>query len=335
MVEVLSEIKPYDGAQRVFQSYPWIAAAWQHLLSKELGNVLWITRWFQEKSSASVLFLGFIDRRGCLRLINDTHSDMGGCVVTSGANVHYAFKEIAAAIQNDPRIKSVWLQKIPGDESVINALGVFLKGSVIYRDNAYSLVESGQCEDFIVAQSQLKSKDKADLKAIRRKVDKDCKLDILEGGKDEYPSDIVKSLVEQMKRENRSDAFFPSGMLEFTKDIFAAGIADIIILRRNGEVIALNFLLKQNGDYLSWIFLYTDARASSMMYVKYLTERAKKSSFSFNFGVGVYDYKIGSFRPNTKLTFSLRYHKSFLGKFADLISANLRMAKDIVKSRRG
>lgn len=334
MVKVYEQIEEFEGAPTVFQTSAWLRAAWTHLLA-DGKNRLWIAKWTEEKSDAFVLFPGYIDKKGCLRFVNDTHSDMGGCVVTPGANVHYAFKEIAEAIKEDERIKSVWLQKMPGGSAALDALGVFLKGAVIYRDNAYSWLESEKCDDFIVAQAQLKSKDKADLKAIRRKVEKDCTLEVLGGGADAYPEGVVKSLVEHMKKENRSDTFFPKGMLEFTKDIFAAGLADIIILRRAGEVIALNFLLKRGESYLSWIFLYTDARSSSQMYVKYLTERAKAGSFSFNFGVGVYDYKIGSFRPKTKLTFALRYHKSFLGKFSDLIVANLRFAKDVVKSRRG
>lgn len=335
MVKVYEQIPEFKADEAtVFQTQEWISAAWAHLL-KDGENRLWVAKWTQEKSESFVLFPGYIDQKGCLRFINDTHSDMGGCVVTPGAKVHYAFKEIAEAIKEDKRIKSVWLQKMPGGSETLDALGVFLKGAVIYRDNAYSWSESEKCEDFIVAQAQLKSKDKADLKAIRRKVEKDCSLEVLKGGTDQYPGEIVSALVEHMKAENRSDAFFPKGMLEFTREIFAAGLSDVMILRRAGEAIALNFLLKKGEEYLSWIFLYTDARASSMMYVKYLTERAKESAFRFNFGVGVYDYKIGSFRPRTKLTFSLRYHKSFLGKFSDLIVANLRFVKDIVKSRRG
>lgn len=332
MVEVYEQIEEYVGASTVFQTSEWVRAAWTHLLDNG-KNRLWIAKWTEEKSDAFVLFPAYVDAKGCLRFINDTHSDMGGCVVTSNANMHYAFREIAEAIREDKRIKSVWLQKLPSGSEALDSLGVFLKGAVIYRDNAYSWIESVACEDFIVAQAQLKSKDKADLKAIRRKVEKDCALEVLEGGKDAYPEEFVRSLVEHMKNENRSDEFFPKGMLEFTKDVFASGLADIIVLKRTDEVIALNFLLKKEETFLSWIFLYKDARASSMMYVKYLTERAKQSGYEFNFGVGVYDYKIGSFRPRTKLTFSLRYRKSICGRLLDLALANIRLLKDIIKSR--
>lgn len=334
MVKVYEQIDEFEGASTVFQTSAWLRAAWTHLL-EDGKNRLWIAKWTEEKSDAFVLLPGYIDGKDCLRFINDAHSDMGGCVVSPGANVHYAFKEIAEAIQEDKRIKSVWLQKLPGGDAALDALGVFLKGSVIYRDNAYSWVESEKCDDFIVAQAQLKSKDKADLKAIRRKAEKDGELVVLRGGADAYPEETVQRLVAHMMAAEGRQArkFFPKGMDSFTRAIYEAGMADIILLKRAGEVVALNFLLKRGESYLSWIFLYTDARGSSQMYVKYLTERAKESAFKFNFGVGVYDYKIGSFRPRTALTFSLRYHKSFWGRVWDVFLADVRLGLDVLRSR--
>lgn len=323
----------FAGA-RVFQTYAWVISAWRTLLATDPANRLWVVQWTQDGRKGQVFFPLYIDGNGTLRFILDVHSDICGAVGDWNGNLHWAYKELAAAIRAEKQIKRVWLQKMRGGSSTLNGLGVFLHGALVYRDNAYSWVVNETCDDFIMGQNQLKSKDRADLKGVRRKADRETTLKVLLPGRDPYPAKIVDGLVAHMLQINRSDVFFPTGMREFTEEIYRAGLCDILILERQSKPIALNFLLKKDSRYLSWIFLYADARASSAMYIKYLTEKARTDSFIFDFGVGVYDYKIGTFRPQTELTYSLRYSKSVVGTVRDFLALAVRMGKDWVKGRR-
>ena len=54
--------------------------------------------------------------------------------------------------------------------------------------------------------------------------------------------------------------------------------------------------------------------------------------YLFDFGVGVYSYKIGTFRPKLGITVSLRYGKSNLQQFKALIMTNIRFVKDWAKA---
>lgn len=333
MVKVYDQIPEFKADDAtVFQTQAWISAAWTHLLN-DGKNRLWIAKWTEEKSDAFVLFPGYIDAKGCLRFINDTHSDIGGCVLTPSANVHYASKEIAAAIQEDKRIKSVWLQKMPGGSAALNALGVFLKGSVIYRDNAFSYVPVEQGDDFLITQAHLRSKDKIRFKGFAKKC-QEYDFSILSANRgDVFPREEVTELRDELAKGRRGDAsFFDDNLIAFVESVYNDGLCEIPILRKNGVVESLDFRLLGNGRIIAWVILSRNPNTVTLHYIRYAIEKSKVMPFVMDFGVGVYGWKVLTFRPRTALTFSLRYHKLFLGKFLDLIIANLRIGKDLIKS---
>lgn len=315
---------------RIFQTYDWVTSA-----CESMGISPYVMKWRQDGRKDTVICPFYLDAKGCLRFILDRHSDVCDCVYGDASTLHWAFKEVAEAIQADKRIKSVWLQKMNGDSAALNYLGVFLRGAFVYRDNAYSWVTSEKCDDFIAGQAQMKSKDKADLKAIRRKGEADTLRVLSAAAGDAFPQETIATLRAGMMAETRSAEFLPDDLLVFAERIYVANRADILVLERGGEAVALNFLLKKDRRYLSWIFLYSDPRTSSEMYVKYLTEKAREGGLTFDFGVGVYDYKIGTFRPQTALTYSLRYAKGKANAVRALVGANLRFLKDYIKSLRG
>ena len=319
---------------RIFQTYLWCRTAWDECLSKEKDNRLWILKWHQDGKDDVVIFPFFIDGKGCLRYIMDTHSDICNTIYFGANNRHLAYKEAAECIVANKDIKCVWLQKMYGDAEALRYLGVFLPAAVVYKDNAFSWVHSDKCDDFIAGQSHMRSKDKADLKAIRRKAGK-YRLSILSATNgDEFPIKLIESFRERMLAETRREiAFLPDELISFVNRIYESGCADIVVLNNEGAPVALNFVLKKANRYLSWIFLYTDPRASTLMYVKLLSEMAKRESFIFDFGVGVYSYKIGTFRPETGVTLSLRCGFTAWEHIKCAIAMNWRFTKDYVKMR--
>ena len=317
---------------RIFQTYAWCRHAWEWCVSKEEGAKLWLLRWSQAGREDTVIFPFYIDGRGALRFIMDRHSDVCNAVYGERGDHHWCYKEVAEVILNEPKILAIQFQKLNGDSELLNQLGVFLPATLVYKDNAYSWVKSEQCDDFIVGQRQMRSKDKADLKAIRRKAEK-YTLQVLSSVKgDDFPSDEVKYLRSEMQKLGlRKTSPFSDNAIEFIRKVYAENHTDIIILREGNEVKALNFVLKKQNVYLSWAFLYTDARTSTSMYVKLLTEWAKEQSLVFDFGVGVYSYKIGTFRPEMALTYSLLCGKTPWCHIKCTIAMNLRFVKDYLK----
>jgi hypothetical protein len=149
---------------------------------------------------------------------------------------------------------------------------------------------------------------------------------------DDFPMNEVHALKAAMLQDgSRLEGFCTQEMIEFIQHVYFSGGTDVVILREGDEVKALNFVLKKQNRCLSWVFLYTDARTSTSMYVKLLTEWAKKQSLVFDFGVGVYSYKIGTFRPEMALTYSLLCGKTPWSHIKCAIAMNLRFAKDYLK----
>ena len=319
---------------RIFQTYAWCKAAWDCYLSKEHGARLWILRWHQEGKDDVVIFPFYSDGDGCLRFIMDTHSDICDAVYPKGGNRNAVYKEVAEYILSERRIKSIWLQKMCGESEALRYLGVFLSAPVVYKDNAFSWVCSVKCEDYITNQTQMRSKDKADLKAIRRKAEK-YEMDIISVEKgDPFPEEkILEFRKAMLANTSREIAFLPDDLVNFSRHIYDSSCADIVTLSEQGKMVALNFILKKDKSYLSWIFLYTNPRTSTAMYAKLLTRLAQERAFEFNFGVGVYSYKIGTFRPETGLTFSLRCGLTWWRHLTCALAMNYRFAKDYLKAK--
>ena len=333
-VEAFERLRPEwedlerNPSLRIFQTYVWCKSAWDCYVSKESAARLWILRWHQDGKEDVVIFPLYIDGKGCLRFIMDTHSDVCDSVHRLHANRHIAYKEAADCIVSNKRIKCVWLQKMRGESEAMHYFGVFLPAAIIYKDNAYSWISSDKSEDFIRWQPQLRSKDKADLKAIKRKADK-YELCVYGAGGEPFPEELIHIFrSEMLNNTKREIVFLPNELIAFSQKIYESGIADIVVMKDNGHPVALNFLLKKDDRFLSWIFLYTDPRSSTSMYVKLLSEFAKAKAFVFDFGVGVYSYKIGTFRPETEVLFSLRCGFSPWQHIRCAIAMNFRFAKD-------
>lgn len=321
-----------NSRMRIFQTFDWVWNGWNEFQKKERGAKLWILKWHQDGKTDVVILPSCIDKNGTLRFIMDIHSDTLDAIYSEGHNHHQAYKEMVEEIIKNKEIKSVWLQKMFGNGEALNQLGVQIRGGMVYKDHAFSWLDVRQSEDVIGTFEHMRSKDKADLRAIGRKATR-YELKVLSNcNGDEFPIDAVLSLKNNMlKNTDREDYFFPETLIKFCQKIYDVNKADIVELWEGGELKALNFMLKKDNRYLSWIFLYTDPRTSTAMYVKYMAMMAKEMSFVLDFGVGVYTYKIGTFRPNVANTYSIRYGKSWGKHVSCVLAMNLRIVKDYLK----
>lgn len=317
---------------RIFQTFDWVWNGWNEFQKKEQGSKLWILKWYQNGKNDVVILPTYIDGSRTLRYILDIHSDTFDAIYREGHNHHQAYKEMVEEILKNKDIKSVWLQKMFGDGEALNQFGVQIRGAMVYKDHAFSWLDIKQSEDVIGTFEHMRSKDKADLRAIGRKSAKyELKVLSIDNG-DVFPIDAVLNLKNSMLRNtDRKDYFFPETLIKFVQKVYDANKTDIVELWEGGELVALNFMLKKDNRYLSWIFLYTDPRTSTSMYVKYMAQVAKEKGFVLDFGVGVYTYKIGTFRPNTAITYSIRYGKSWWHHISAIKGMLWRVAKDYLK----
>ena len=347
MVDVIDTLEGFDSIRadwerleqashlRIFQTYLWCRNAWDCYLSKEKGARLWILRWHRDGCEDYVIFPFYIDCKRCLRFIMDGHSDVCDAVYNSlGNNRYWTYREVCDLIKKTSNISAVRLQKMYSKSEMLDYLGVLLPGAVTTRDNAFSWIWLEKSSSFNKSFAFMKSKDRADIKAILRKAENKT-IQVFSARKgDPFPESLVCELILSMRKNKiRHKAFFPKSLLDFVRNIYNCNGLQAVALFDANDCVAINFMLEKDNRFLSWIFLYTDNRASTELYAKYLSDESRSHSFVFDFGVGVYDYKLGSYRPAMGITFSLRYAKSLWWQLRELLQANIRLLKDILKPR--
>lgn len=337
-MDALSRIKgKWDGIilsnkrARVFQTFEWNWAALN--LLHERGEVCepWIAYWHD--SNGDVILPTYIDGFGTLRFINDSGCDVCDAIYNDSVNNHLAFLAIVRQMKGERKIKRVWLQKMAGTSEALNYFGVFLRGAFVARDNAFSWLKVPPSEDFISSLHHMKSKDRADLKCLRRQAERYNLRILSANNEDPFPAVELRTLRDHMRNSGkRAKGYFPECDIEFVRALYNCNLCSVAVLDMDGVAQAINVLLTYKDRILSWVFFYSDPRTSTALYIKYLCEAKKDSTFIFDFGVGVYSYKIGTFRPCTELTFALHYGKSLLQNTIGLLRINIRFVKDFVKS---
>ena len=316
----------YDAL--VFQTLEWCECAWNTFCAPKRGERLHVIVWRGEKGESPVLLPTFIDRHATLRFIGDAHSDCGDALYLPGGNLYWPFRKIAEAIVSDKHVSAVCLQKFRRDSASLGYLGVLFKGALVYRDHAYSWLLLPEGSDFIDGQHQLRAKDRDRINTIKREFS-GYVLSILSSHKgDAFPKLVIARLLEDMKRSGlRSKGFFGDNLMDFAQRIFEAGLCEIVVLRKDGKDLALSFQLRRGKRNHCWIFLYCDGRLNTLHRVGYLEKIAPQGGV-FDFGVGAYGYKLGTFRPALDCTFSIRWGRGFPQKayaYARMIWRFLRM----------
>ena len=348
MIRVIETVSKFDQLKsewerlqvgeemRVFQTFAWCRLAWEHMLSVDRGNRLWIVRWWKDGGTDSVIFPFYIDGRGMLRFIMDTHSDVCNAVYQRVGNRHYCYKEVAEAILAEPRIRHVWLQKMLGVSEVLHGLGVQLEHSLIYRDNAYSFIELPQSKDPIAEMHYMSSKDRAVLRSYVRKTEGYTYRCLSKAQGDAFPYKMIEALRQDMLvHTKRTIGFFEDTLFRFIEAFYETGACEIALLEDNSSAIALSFRLLKGERSISWVFMYARPKAVTLLYARYICQKANVSRVQIDFGVGVYKYKLGNYRPQPEALFSLRNSKTTLGFIQQMIGINWRFTKDFLKVKLG
>lgn len=344
MIEVIDTLEKLDAIKdawrklelnpnlRVQQTFIWNRTGWVHYNSKEPKARLRVLKWYQDGKDNVVIFPFYIDGKGTLRFLMDAHSDILDAVYEAGVNLYHPFKEAADWIIASKEVRRVHFRQMYGVGEAFNYFGVLLPTPIIYRDHAFSWLESIATDNFIAEQKQLRQKERSRLKALLRKSDGYTFKILSKSAGDEYPeSAILKLRAYLVANTRRTLAFFPDNLIKFSNVLFDNGVCEIPIFEDENGVHALAFRLLKGMRINFWIFMYDDNRLPTELYVKYMMERAKGEARIFDFGAGAYKYKLQTFCPKLGVTFSLRMAKSPWGQLMAVKDLIVRYAKDYLK----
>ena len=308
-----------NSALRVFQTFVWNRNAWR----ATDGGSLFILRWHQDGRADTVIFPFWLDRRGNLRFIGDGFGDVFDCVYgADAANRHWAYKEAADALVADRRVRNVWLQKLGDTSEALRYFGVFLRGAIVFRDHVRGQVVTDRTDDFVGDLAGLRHRDRSRM----HKVAAEFPGLVLRIERDRFPRAEVEALRSFMVGKGwRAAGWLEPRLVDLAEAAFAAGRCEVAMLEDAEGVQSLGFRLVKDGQADAWVCLYRDRRMTSALDVRYMQEKAKTGAWTFDLGVGDYNYKRQVFRPQPKVSFTLRSSKGVAGTVWNFIRANVRM----------
>lgn len=346
MIDVINTVERFDNesdcwraieqnpGMLIFQTFDWCKAAWECVLSKSDDNSLWVLKWTQDGRDDVVYFPFYIDGCGTLRIMLDSDTDACNAVYkTVGVNRYWCYREVADAIKAEPRIKRVWLQKMRCGSEMLDYLGVFLSGALVYKDNAYAHMALKEGGDITCSQSHMRSSDRKHWRQLLRKSERFEFAVLSKSDGALFPEADIRRVAQAMVYAGlRQKGFLSDELIAFAGRLYDNGFCEIPVLKEEGKVVTIEFRLLKGEYTLDWIFLSGNPSTGTEINVKYCTERAKAHSGVLDFGVGAYEYKILTTRPEVGVTFSLRYSKGLVAGVRDLISLGVRLGKDMVKA---
>lgn len=345
MIEVIETEEGFDALEKewkhlqanpsmtIFQSYDFVRTAWREF---HKGDTLLILKWTRDNSKDVVIFPFYIDKKGTLRFIFDFDSDITNVVYSSESiNRSLVYREAISAIKDEKRIKAVCLRHMDGKSEAMHFFGTLLPGAMVAKESAYSYVRIKTPGEFSASQEQLKSEERKHLRYILKKSD-GYEFKVLSlGNCDEFPETEIRRLRQFMiDARVRSDWFLTDKYINLIRALYEKGLCELPVLIKDGRMCAMNIHYRQ-GDYvLAWIFLGENPNFGTEIDVRYCVEYAKTNAGRINFGLGAYEYKLLTFRPFTRVVFTVRYGKTYMQHIKQGIAMCWRFAKDYIKARR-
>ena len=107
--EIYNSSKDYT----IFQSFNYNYISWKSLLSNNSTNKLYILTYYQCEgyNKCEAIFPFYIEKKKQLHIINDIHSDICNCIISSKIeNSFDIIWELYTYIENDKNIKSIFFE---------------------------------------------------------------------------------------------------------------------------------------------------------------------------------------------------------------------------------
>ena len=130
-----------------------------------------------------------------------------------------------------------------------------------------------------------------------------------------FPKEEILNLRNEMIISGfRKKSFLDDRLIEIAKSLYETGRLIISKIVYNGKIVGISLIFKKENYYSFWIDLYNDIQMINLyhntLFIKKITE---SSNATFNFGRGIYNYKIQNFAPETKVLLEIR---TFNNRFA-------------------
>ena len=318
-----------------YQHFDFIYFSWEHICSN-MGDLHIIVLTRQNDQMVQAIFPCYIDKKKCLRFINDRHSDFCSAIIRDEfVDDYHLYAEFYEYYQTNKAIRRIQLINICESNPLFANLAYFLKGSINRVVNVCSDFYIPQADDsqvsFVNGLSRLNTKEKYRLKNVLNKT-ADLSLRVFESGSATFPDTVIVGLIQQMIHSGiRKAGFFDTHMMSLFRSLYDAGLLSVFVTSENEQPVAANLILKDGNEYIDWIALYSEKSNNLKNLLQVVEYVSNTGGGCLNFARGAYEYKIHNFRPALHFLFGIYHSKSFWGKIADLWHADGYSLRQIAK----
>ncbi len=303
-----------NGNFNIFNSYEW-NSSW-FLRSNQSIDLFIIVFYKQKKNEPCAIFPLYIDNKKILRFIADKHTDYSNFLITDMEifNMYDIFKTFNKLISEESTIDSLELKNINAENIYLGFLNFqFDNRQIVYQSNAFSYTSLKGNENLFQCFSHLKSSHRSELKRIYKKNEK-FKSHIYDRIETPLPIDKIKTLMKSMvDNSSRGEGFLNESLLKTIDTLYNSGHLLINEISDEDNSIAINFMLYKDNKYIFWIDIYENIQFinifSYLKFIEYICINNKDMDNIFDFGRGLYDYKIKNFFPVIKTQVTFFYSK--------------------------
>lgn len=298
-----------------FQKFDYIKLSVKYLLSED--SILHIIVVLNSGNGDIIaIFPTVLDSRGCLRFINDYHTDFCSAIINPDFQNYNLFKEVSEYIMSDTQIKTVDFSNIKSNNCILSVFKPFISTCLLTDCSYYSclpVIPSSEDRDFLDALRYINgSKKKKHRKLIVNNAKSEFKIYRHDQGI-EYPEEEIVKLTETMISKGlRTRDYFSKEMLKFWKEQYNCNILIAVILKTDGEVRSCNFIYydEKHEEYIKWIMLYGESKWNLSVTLEIIKDIYNKGGGCINFARGIYDYKMDNFHPDVKVLCRLQMMKT-------------------------
>lgn len=293
---------------QIFQTFGWNYNVWT-LVHRRLTpeDRLFIVRASRDGHEEEVIVPMCLNSRGFLEFIGQSLSDICSevCAKHEG-NWHVFYHDILKSIEDCAEVRGFELSLMEADSEILRYWGVLAKDVVVRRAEGYSYLPLSQTGDFAGGLSHLGKKDRKQIRALMRK-NQDRRYKRYTKESDAFPFERLVRLRDDMcSSGKRTYNFLPDETLELMRVLFDAGQCEIAaFLDENDELEYAGFRFVQGGHINFSIALYREKKDSTGNHVCYMSDKLKEGDCVFDFGIGIYGYKLETFRPLVSHLFAL------------------------------
>jgi|TARA_B110000091_G_C13700805_1_gene426197 hypothetical protein len=225
-----------------------------------------------------------------LRFINDRHSDF--CDILSKTNSY----KIVQFIKENSHVKGVYFINLKENSLILNKIKN-LSNSVLNQKIDFSALYLERTENFPDNFKSFVYRQKRRLKRILKKYS--AQHTILTSGNDPFPFNELIILREEMIiNGSRKKSFFDDKFLDLCNQLYQTNNLIISKVKVNDKNSAMSLIFKNNNEYSFWVDLYNDMQMMNLYHnARFIKEITSKESAIFNFGRGIYKYKLQNFNP--------------------------------------